>query len=252
MKPVNVVRKGEDNNSVFIASNIGELLLDTGATSSQITEKSVPLNTKIVGDIKSHGFFGKSRTMRNSTVPILSIGDIVKQNVPMQIDMSLNAHGILGMDILSEYKVFLDIKNGIVCFDSEKICSQEMYKGNRKMYCLPIVLNGISLWGLLDTGASGTIVSKTLFKKYPEFFEYAGKDTAKDWTGAGFSCDLVTIKNLIVGDYKIPDHKGAILNLWPYRFLIGKAIEFIIGVTTLEKGNWIFDFPNSKWEYIAY
>ena len=67
-----------------------------------------------------------------------------------------------------------------------------------------------------------------------------------------FSCDLVTIKNVSIGDNKIPNHNGAILNLWPYRFLIGRTVDFIIGVTTLEYGNWIFDFPNSKWEYVAY
>lgn len=252
MRPTGIIRKGEDNNSVFIASNIGDMLLDTGAVSSQITDKNVPSGIRILGNAKSHGFFGKTKTVKKATIPLLSIGDITRKDVPMHIDMSPNAHGILGMDILSEYRVVLDLKSGTVCFDTDKICSKEMHKGNGKLYCLPVFLDNLLLWGLLDTGASGTIVSKRVFKKHPEFFEYAGKDTAQDWTGASFSCDLVTIKNVSIGDNKIPNHNGAILNLWPYRFLIGRTVDFIIGVTTLEYGNWIFDFPNSKWEYVAY
>jgi hypothetical protein len=57
MRPTGIIRKGEDNNSVFIASNIGDMLLDTGAVSSQITDKNVPSGIRILGNAKSHGFW---------------------------------------------------------------------------------------------------------------------------------------------------------------------------------------------------
>lgn len=100
------VRTKVINGSTNISEN---LLLDTGTDTTEVSDQlAEAVHLKPTGQIKWDDFYG-SNIVSTSRIEALQLGDLVLRNFPIKIQSgSTNSLSSLGMDILSNYRVFID------------------------------------------------------------------------------------------------------------------------------------------------
>lgn len=241
-----LMRWGEDKRSFFLESNIESMLLDTGATTSQITLNEKTSRFKVLSEDISHGAFG-SKLQKKVEIPELIVGNHRVENIPATLD---DVHGIIGMDFLKDTCIHLDLSNAEFAFGEHFTDGMDLLLSEKGHIYMQCNLGDLVLWALFDTGASGTIINQALIDEHPEFFMRQGMDKGRDWTGAEQEAQLIRINNMSIASYLFDEHEAGVLDLSNARQYLEKPIDIILGATTMELAVWDFDLLNKKWKVI--
>lgn len=239
-----LIRWGEDKRSFFVESNIEKMLLDTGATTSQITLNEKTNTFNVLSEDISHGAFG-SKLQKKVEIPELIVGTHRVENIPATLD---DVHGIIGMDFLKGTCIHLDLANDEFTFGEHFTDGMDLFLGEKGHIYMQCNLGDVVLWALFDTGASGTVVNQAFIDEHPEFFVKQGMDNAKDWTGAEQAAQLIRIRNMSIASNLFDEHEAGVLDLSNAKQYLEKPIDIILGATTMELAIWDFDFTNKKWK----
>lgn len=239
-----LVRWEKDNMSFFIKSNIELMLLDTGATKSQITSQLGTTPYKILYEDIAHGAFGEKK-QKTVELPELIIGDHLVENLPVSVN---DSHGIVGMDFFKNTCIHLDFSNDEFSFIDHFDNGNDLFMGESGHFYVMCNFGKINVWALFDTGASATVVNQSFADEHPELFDIISMDTGMDWTGTEHEAQIVSVKNLSLDSICFEEHEAGILDLSNAKKYLEKPIELIIGATTIELAKWDFDFLNRRWK----
>lgn len=232
-----IIRGAKDENSCFVESNYGLLLFDTGATASQLMKSDITQELNITGAKTSNGLLG-SVIQNIAVVDRLTVGEIVADNLKVSIDDNV---GILGNDVLKNYSFIFDMKEDKITivdrFTSDITCPI----GKRNHIYVKIKIQDNEYWALIDTGASCSLLDKSLyFSVFGESKEMKN-DKGEDWTGAAIETPMASIDCLTIGSIPFPSHEFALLEFEKFAIPFDYPIVAIIGASTLSQKRFWFN-----------
>ena len=108
-----------------------------------------------VGTRRGRGVNGKSIKSNTVTLPLLIIGDLSLENVPIDLELPSDGEGlennILGNDVLKRFNVILDYKNGLIYLQTNKLTSTAYSKVADEDFILVVIgiLLGLSIIGFI-------------------------------------------------------------------------------------------------------
>ena len=84
-------------------------------------------------------------------------------------------------------------------------------------------------------------------KKYPNLFQEIGKSIGTDSPGIKMETPMFTMTATLIGNMEFGPIKVAGVDLSHLNSTIDIPMDAVLGYNTLNKANWLFDFPNKKW-----
>jgi hypothetical protein len=98
-----------------------------------------------------------------------------------------------------------------------------------------------------DTGAGITVVDIQFIRKHSIYFAEAGRSQGTDATGERVETPMFTMGTVVVGNHAFPPHRVAGVDLSPVNAALRMPMDMILGFSTINKANWVFDFPRRRW-----
>jgi len=98
-----------------------------------------------------------------------------------------------------------------------------------------------------NTGAGITVVDRHFIREQPTFFAEAGRAQGTDATGERVETPIFTKGTVVIGNHAFPPHRVAGVDLSPVNAALGMPMNMIVGFSTINKANWVFDFPRRRW-----
>lgn len=106
--------------------------------------------------------------------------------------------------------------------------------------------------GVLDTGASLTVVDRAFCDRQPEFVRLTGAaDAGQDASGASVDAALATLAACRIGGVDFPATAAVVVDLSGMNAHLAWPIDLIIGVPLLRLATWHVDAPGRSWSVTA-
>jgi predicted aspartyl protease len=239
--------------SLFVDGTISgrpcRFLLDTGASRTQVlTIDMAGAPTRDAPDTSSGVF--EARPQRLATIEHLAIGSIRVPSLEVTVvdPSEPHAQALLGMDVLRSTVLDLRLREGTVAFDEPNDgAGQPLRLGPHGHPYADVRWGEVVASGVVDTGASMTIVDRPFAERHPQLFEQVGSSVGTDSSGTSMDTPTVTIASPLIADVRLPPHRGAVVDLSAINATLEEPMDLIVGYTTLAHGDWTFDFPNARW-----
>lgn len=192
--------------------------------------------------------------MKSIIVPQIDLGPISQNDfeISLMIDDSGSFTNILGMNLLINHKCSFLIDQSKVIVDLTLIEEENIHFNQIKFeHSIPFIevkFEGAKLNSLWDTGTSMSVVSESIFIKYPNKFRKIDvQSIASDMYGVKKEIPLYYMESIEIGGQLFPEQMVAVMDLSHFNEYMEQPIDLILGYNTICKANWIFDFPNNKW-----
>lgn len=235
----------------FIEKHRYRFLLDTGAASSEVCFDSYTSKFNKIGDKKSSGAFS-SESLDIIQIPSIEFGLIFKTNftIKRQSENGRNKHNIIGMDILKDYSCHFK-------FSTENVSINPLFNDSTNRLSLllgpkfhpyvDVFLKETQVRAVWDTGASITVVDQAFIKRNPQLFQKIGESTGTDATGTSQETPTYMMDSYIIGAHRFPATEVVGLDLSHINSSTEIPMTMILGFTTLQYANWLFNFPEKYW-----
>jgi hypothetical protein len=110
-----------------------------------------------------------------------------------------------------------------------------------------VFLEETQAYAVWDTGASITVVDQAFIDKNPKFFQKMGVSTGTDATGTSQDTPSYLMDACIIGSNKFPATEVVGVDLSHINSSTEIPMTMILGFTTLQYANWLFNFPEKYW-----
>ncbi len=228
-------------------------LLDTGAASTTIQFDDYTSTFDCIGKKDSSGAFAKIIDDL-ITVPYIELGPILEKNFTLarMIENNPDKRNLIGMDLLKNYCCYFFFDINRVSIDPKEETKidgtfQELILDNKFHPYVNIQFGKLKAKAVWDTGAGITIVDMIFIKKYPNLFQEIGKSIGTDSAGIKMETPMFTMTATLIGNMEFGPIKVAGVDLSHLNSTIDIPMDVVLGYNTLNKANWLFDFPNKKW-----
>jgi hypothetical protein len=237
-----------------IQGEVCRFLLDTGCARTSLNYDEFSSQFEKVATQESSGIFGKTQY---DLIKVASIefGEIERKNVVLsrakkgELDRKL-----LGMDMLKDYRLHFSFNYRKVEVNPQlpikNLTTQELIMNRGSIPHIKFNFGGSDILAVWDTGASITLADLRLIESNLAMFEKVGIELGTDSTGSRMKTPIYNMKPIILGGLEFPAHKVGGVNLSHVNINIEVPISFVFGFSTLNKANWLFDFPQKKWAII--
>ncbi len=161
--------------TVQINGKPARMIIDTGSDGTVLTQRAAArLGVAAGADTRKLGGAGGPATVAVARADSIAIGGGVQQNERVSIaDMpNLGADGLIGIDVLVDYELDLDIPNRRATFYRARACAEALPAFPGQIIRLPtqqqarsghifvsVTVDGEPLRGMLDSGASTSTLS---------------------------------------------------------------------------------------------
>ena len=154
------------------------------------------------------------------------------------------------MDLLKDYRCHFQ-------FDAESVLINAQIEFDIPL--LPLLLvpknhpyvdvsfNERKIKAVWDTGASITVVDHTFIENNPQLFQKAGKSTGTDSTGTSQETPSYLMTECKIGSYEFPPTEVVGVDLSHINSSTEIPMTMILGYTTINYANWVFNFPAKQW-----
>jgi hypothetical protein len=234
-----------------VAGRPYRFLLDTGAARTQVVADPFLLAFAREGHHTSGTAFGGSRHSGVVELCDLAIGPL---NVPSLLASLVpgdqpGAQNLIGMDVLRSHQCEFR-------FSTAELRLGETHSG---VAWLPLHMDavshpyvqiewaGIQADAVWDSGAGVTLVDHGFYRRWPNLFAPCGASVGRDAAGAEMAADIAMVASPSIGGIALPSHKVAVVDLSSVNATVERPMDFILGFTTLNQGDWQFDFPAARW-----
>jgi predicted aspartyl protease len=226
-------------------------LLDTGAASSEICYDTYTANFEIIGNKNSSGAFSSSN-LDIVQVPSISIGPIHQKNfiIRRQSEKGKKIYNLIGMDLLKDHCCHF-------LFDSDSLVINPQVDDNLKMMKLllgpknhpyvDVSFDEITVRAVWDTGASITVVDHSFIENNNQLFQKIGVSRGTDATGASQDTSSYVMSSSRIGSHTFPPCEVVSVDLSHINSSTKIPMTMILGFTTIQYANWLFNFPTKLW-----
>lgn len=249
-----------------------DMVLDTGATQSAIFEASLNrLDTKMLsyGETMVHGMM-QSKQHDIVTLKKLEVGPLQFLTKPMVIldnrDLGFSDvveyEGLIGMDVLANYKVYISPKAGELrlipnradvlipyYWDKVELIENPFLDDNRSLHFIELRVDGRKTPALMDTGSEFSAMNWNS-ASYTQV-KYIRRRLRKDWELQGASGTFepvakVKLKRVRSGQ-KFWENKDFIIMDFESLDILGAEDEpfIIVGMNLLAEETFVLDFENN-------
>ncbi len=227
-----------------------EFLFDTGAFNSQVSEKDFS-HLQSVGKSITAGASGLNKSVDYVNLEEVAFGHRNFKG----LSLKRGHQSILGIDLLCENAIEIDLKKGLLNLVSEyREHTQPLKVLTRGHFCMAISLNGHEEFALFDTGFNSSAVDLEFVLENPGMFEFVRDEDGVDGNG-----NIIPSKVYRVNDFKIGELTLNNLEIVAFRYPdpFKEALEnvrFAIGNNIIREAKWFIDYQNQKWDlsYCSY
>jgi predicted aspartyl protease len=240
---------------IFVDGSIGNqkyrFLLDTGAASSEINYDSYTMNFEKIGVKTSSGAFS-SDTLDIIQVPSIKIGPINQENfkIRRQSETSKGNFNLIGMDLLKNYRCYFRFHSESLLLNpqiEDDITLLPLLLGPKNHPYVDVSFNEINIKAVWDTGASITVVDRVFIEDNSHLFQKIGTSIGTDATGASQETPSYLMSSYNIGSHEFPASEVVGVDLSHINSSTEVPMTMILGYTTIQHANWLFDFPARQW-----
>ena len=240
---------------IFVVGSIENhqyrFLLDTGAACSEICYDSYTADFEIIGNKQSSGAFSSSK-LDIIQVPSINIGPIHHNNfiIRRQSEKSKGIFNLIGMDLLKDYCCHFQFDSESVIINpqmEENLDLLPLLLGPKQHPYLDVTFDKMTIKAVWDTGASITVVDQDFIENNSHLFEKIGVSTGTDATGASQETSSYLMSSTRIGSHAFPPSDVVGVDLSHINSSTEIPMTMILGYTTLQYANWLFDFPTKQW-----
>ena len=256
LSPMNGLYGGQTFVPCAILGEQTECKLDTGANVSSIRESARTQSLETLGTSRYSSASGSVVTCRNVALSSWSVGSVEYKNIEVvtcpHVDTRTELN-ILGLDLLAAHPLKIaypqmqmeispeSFPATAATFDSDSVGHALIPVGTGK------VERQLDALGMLDTGASLTVVNLDYALAHPEFFDPVKEiSNGVDTHGRPLKSVLM-ITTLFVGGKKFVAEYVMAIDFTAIHRMTGDKVNFILGHNILKNGTWYLDFQNRRW-----
>lgn len=227
-------------------------LVDTGARRTHVV--AVPpfdaLPTR--GRHRSASVFGAGE-LDLVELSSLRFGPVTRTHVEAcRVPVREGARHILAMDVLGDLRCHFRFADGVLDLGpSEVRDTDDLYVDDGRHPHVGVDLRGARVRAVWDTGASITVVDQGLLSRQRRLFRPLGASWGTDATGARRPSRIYEVTGFQVAGVPLAPHPVAVVDLAGVGASSGRAIDLVLGWTTLRQCNWLMDFPGRRWAVTA-
>lgn len=233
-----------------IAGRPYRFVLDTGSPRTHVVADDFTTTLVRHGAHASSGVFSSSINPL-VTLPEFAVGSAVQDSVEaVLVDPSQSeVHNLLGMDVLKSYCWHFR-------FDTQTLIIETAQSSDGMR---PLTMGAVShpyvelswqnavaqcVW---DSGAGITVVDRAFWSKHRGMFHEAGTSLGTDANGLQVEVPTFVMAEVEIGAERFAPHKVAVVDLSQANAELDRPMDLILGYTTLNQANWLFDFPAKQW-----
>lgn len=233
-----------------IAGRPYRFVLDTGSPRTHVVADDFTTTLATRGTHTSSGVFSSSSNTL-VTLPELAVGSAAQGSVEaVLVDTSQSeARNLLGMDVLKSHCWHFK-------FDEQTLTVETAKSSNAKR---PLTMDAVShpyvelswqnaiaqcVW---DSGAGITVVDRAFWSEHPDMFHEAGTSLGIDANGLQVEVLTFVMAEVEIGGELFARHKVAVVDLSQANAELDRPMDLLLGYTTLNQANWLFDFPAKRW-----
>ncbi len=190
------------------------------------------------------GVFGMALSHETADLPVRFAGrdlgvlrvDVVTPDQP--------GHGdLLGQDVLSRYRCEYRLGDGLLILDGEAPrTSQEVFlDAGSHVYAELRWPSGTTAQGVLDTGASVTVVDSTFLEHHGDLFVPDGFSQGTDATGETVATAMMTMAPMTLLGSPFASSKVAVVDLFAANTDLERPMDLIVGWPILSQGAFCVD-----------
>ncbi len=238
-----------------IAGRPYRFVLDTGSPRTHVVADDFTTTLVKRGAHASSGVFS-STSNPLVTLPELRVGSAVQGSIEaVLVDPSQSGvHNLLGMDVLKNYSWHFR-------FDTETLIIETAQSSDGMR---PLTMDSVShpyvdlswqnaiarcVW---DSGAGITVVDRAFWSSHPGMFHESGTSLPTDANGLQVEVPTFVMAEVEMGGALFAPHKVAVVDLSQANAELDRPMDFLLGYTTLNQANWLFDFPAKQWRVIRH
>jgi hypothetical protein len=247
---------GEAAN-IYVEGMVGphgyRFLLDTGASRSCLRFDAFTATFTAEGGHTSSGVFARG-SEDLITVPTLQVGPIAREHVTLGRlpEHSPVSRNLIGMDILQEHCCHFMMDEQRLRIDPGDLTGavagfHELLVDDGYHPYIEVGFGAARAGAVWDTGAGITVVDMHVIREQPTYFADAGCAQGTDATGERVETPMFTMGTVVIGNHAFPPHRVAGVDLSPVNAALRLPMDMILGFSTINKANWVFDFPRRRW-----
>ncbi len=244
-------------------------IIDTGAMASLI-DKSLAerFSQKAKDEFRGMAVgFGEEKKLESEdslkitrlNFKTIQIGELVHKDFkPFVMDIShisnaigSSVDGVIGFDLLSSYKLFINYKNGEIIFaplpeyPETNGTTFELFMNH--VY-VPVIIEGKRFPFLLDTGASHCVLSRKLVDSLnlSNKLKPSRTDTLVGASGTGGEISTYLLDSLTVDSQTTQDIEVAVVDLSSFSSILGRDIYGVIGHNFLKYFELIINYRDMR------
>lgn len=254
--PMDSIYGGQIFVSCAIFGEPTECKLDTGANVSSVRESEKTRALEALGVSRYVSASGSVVSCRNVAIPSWSVGGFERKNAEVVSCPSVDTRtdlNILGLDLLESSRLKIDYPKKRLEFSPESFpaAAQVFERDSVGHVLIPIgtgkVERDLETLGMLDTGASLTVVSLDYALAHPEYFTPVKEISNGVDTHGNPLKSVLMITTLFVGGKKFVAEYAMAIDFTAIQKMTGEKVNFILGHNILKHGTWSLDFPNRRW-----
>lgn len=230
----------------FVEVTVGNIvlraLLDSGARRTSVIRR--PGMTRSSGAAVGRGVFGAALPQQTADLPIRFAGcdlgvlrvDVVPPDQP--------GHGdLVGQDVLSRYRCEYRLGDGLLILDGEapRASHGVFLDEGSHIYAELRWPSGVTAQGVLDTGASVTVVDSTFVEHHPDLFAPDGFSDGTDATGTRVATAMMRMAPMTLLGSPFASSKVAVVDLSAANADLKRPMDLIVGWPILRQGAFYVD-----------
>ncbi|MEO6472575.1 MAG: retropepsin-like aspartic protease [Aeromicrobium sp.] len=233
-----------------IAGRPYRFVLDTGSPRTHIVADEFTATLARCGTHASSGVFSSSSNPF-VTLPDLTIGTAPQGKVEaVSVDPSQSdVRNLLGMDVLKRHCWHFRFDTQTLTIETARSLD-----GMRTLIMDAVFHPYVELsWHnaiaqcVWDSGADITVVDRAFWLKHPGMFHEVGSSLGIDANGVQFEVLTFAMAEVEIGGQLFAPHKVAVVDLSQANAELDLPMDLVLGYTTLNQANWLFDFPAKRW-----
>lgn len=242
---------GEGRIFALAAFNLSSeyCLLDSGARITVVEDNLLFSDLEIVGKGQGSGLSGNTISWDIVQAKRIILGSFTFFNQKIARMYKAPWDCVIGNDLLKLQALDYDFDNKKIGLSNKSISFEKkfpLHNLNDLWSGVDVYFNQTKEVAIWDTGATLTLIDKTMLTEFPDNFEFIGEKTIEDAKGTPIKSELFKIKKLIIADKQLTDTYVFVTDM-SYLTKTIPGVRMILGYNVISKFNWRMDYQNKSW-----
>lgn len=266
--PMTLTQTGNGGGRIYLPLRVGNFLgsmqLDTGASTSRVTQADWNKDMRSLGASASVSASGEAAACEEVLAGVVELKssdgpNVARANYPMTRCAAGQGSDLFGLDFFEGARFSLDFGRREMVFFGPPIPRRRAKRfrllgGGGPLVGVELHVGKMAVVGLFDTGATLCAVDAPFVAKHPTLFALVKSDA--EWSDAGgrqfAQKQIFKIKEVDLGEgLKAQDVYALVYDFGALRQILGRGTPIILGYNLIGSFNWILDFTATntpKWD----